>query len=293
MSNTYTDICPSQNEAKNTGFDDQCLETKLKIPILSDGFHFPTVADFKNKSVWRQAIADKRLVPLFEVYDLADASTADKPFEIGNFRKIVEKGVEKITFECFLSVCAFAALNSYVENGSFGEIFEFNDGDDYSGMFGTDGVSVKGRKIKSLTATRMRATKDKVPHVKCEIVYEDKDDVLKAVILKSNLSADDIEGIHDVKLTLVSVDQYSARVTVTSGCSYDKLIKSITMGDFVIADENDVPVLFSLIPTDASGVYELVFNNVISGNNFTINLDGVIVQADIMYESTGKLTFNV
>ena len=66
------------------------------------------------------------------------------------------------------------------------------------------------------------------------------------------------------------------------------------MGDFVITDVNNaVPVLFSLIPTDSNGVYELVYNQTLNGGDFSIDLNGVIVQADIMYESTGAVTFSI
>lgn len=294
---THLDICPSGKKAKNTGFDDQCLETKLKIPVLSNGFAFESVADFKNKKTWKGAIAAKRLVPLFEAYELADASTADKKFETGNFSKVTEKGVEKITFECMLSVCGYAALKSYEENGNYGEIFEFNEGEDYSGVFATDGVAVKGRKIKSLIVTRVRATKDKVPVVKCEIVFDDKDDILNAVIVKSDLDSDDLEGIHDVKLTLTSFSEQSAKLTAASGCGYDKIIKSLTLADFVVWDvANNTPVSASLIPVDPStGEYELVFDSgaVLSSRDYTIDLNGVISMGDVLIESIEPLTFKI
>lgn len=294
---THTDICPSGKKAKNTGFEDQCLETKLKIPVLSDGFAFESVSDFKNRQTWKSAIAEKRLVPLFEAYELADASTADKKFETGNFSKVTEKGVEKITFECMLSVCGYAALKSYEENGNYGEIFEFNEGEDYSGVFASNGVAVKGRKIKSLIVTRIRATKDKVPVVKCEIVFDDKDDILDAVIVKSDLDSDDLDGIHDVVLTLITATNQSAKFTATTGCSKNKFIKSFTLGDFVVIKKSDnTDVSPSLIPADPStGVYELVFDNgsALDAGDYTINLNGVIIQTDIMYESIEELTFKI
>ena len=42
-------------------------------------------------------------------------STEDTFFESGNFKKRTDKGVEILTFECYLSVCAYAALKSYQE----------------------------------------------------------------------------------------------------------------------------------------------------------------------------------
>lgn len=145
---THLEICGGgETKPKNTGFKDQCIESKLNIPIISDGFQFPSVAAFKTVAAWKAAIQDKSLVPLFPVYELADASTEDTKFESGSFSKVTSKGVEKITFECYLSVCAYAALKSYENSGKYAELFEYNEDDDYSGIFASDGVKVKGRKI--------------------------------------------------------------------------------------------------------------------------------------------------
>jgi len=145
---THIEICGGgEVSPKNTGFKEQCIESKLNIPIISDGFQFPTVAAFKTVADWKTAIQAKNLVPLFPVYELADASTEDTKFESGSFSKVTAKGVEKITFECYLSVCAYAALKSYENSGKYAELFEYNEDGDYSGVFASDNTKVKGRKI--------------------------------------------------------------------------------------------------------------------------------------------------
>ena len=196
---SYQEICNGVGETQNTGLKNKnCTETKLEIPILSNGFQFTDVADFKNVTSWQTAKLAKSIVPLYEAYELADASTEDTKFESGNFTKVTEKGVEKITFENYVSVKAYDILKSLEENESYRELFEFNEDGDYSGVYASDGVKVKGRKIKSFIVTRVRATKDKIPFVKVEITFADKDDVRNAVIVESNLSKDDLEGIYDV-----------------------------------------------------------------------------------------------
>ncbi|EJL66309.1 hypothetical protein [Flavobacterium sp. CF136] len=290
---THLEICGGEAATKNTGFKEQCIESKLQIPIISDGYEFATVSAFKTVATWKTAQQNKHLVPLFPVYELADASTEDTKFESGNFSKITAKGVEKITFECYISVCAYAALKSYENSGKYGELFEFNEDGDYSGVFAADGVKVKGRKIKSLTVTRIRATKDKVPYVKGEITFADKDDVLNAVIVKSDLTETDLEGIFDVELAQVgTASTTSIKFTATAGCSGGgALVTSLVAADFVLLDPTGAADTFTLTPADADGVYEIVGTGFTT--DYTISLDGVVAQTTIMYESPEALTVTV
>lgn len=53
---THLEICGGgETKPKNTGFKEQCIESKLNIPILSDGFQFPTVTAFKTVADWKTA----------------------------------------------------------------------------------------------------------------------------------------------------------------------------------------------------------------------------------------------
>jgi hypothetical protein len=292
---THLEICGGgEANPKNTGFKEQCIESKLLIPVISNGYQFDTVEAFKSVAAWKAAQQSKDLVPLFPVYELADASTEDTKFESGNFSKITAKGVEKITFECYLSVCAYAALKSYENSGKYGELFEYNEDGDYSGVFAADGKKVKGRKIKSLTVTRIRATKDKVPYVKGEITFADKDDVLSAVIVKSDLSETDLEGIFDIQLIQVgAASATSIKFKASAGCSGGgSLVTSLLLADLSVAQANGSAVTpTSLVPAGADGVYEIVGTGFATGH--TVSLDGVVVQTAIMYESPEALTVTV
>lgn len=285
----HLEICGSgDKKPKNTGFKEQCLETKLQLPILSNGFQFPTVTAFKTVSAWKDAIKDKSLVPLFPVYELADASTEDTKFESGNFSKVTAKGVEKITFECYLSICAYDALKSYENSGEYGELFEYNEDSDYSGVFASDGVKVKGRKITSLKVTRIRATKDKIPYVKGEITFADKDEILDAVIVKSDLRETDLAGIFDVQLKQVARTSTSIKLTASAGCAGGgTLIESFADGDFVVKDADGTIVTVAFVAPDADGVYELTGTGFAA--DFTVELDGVVAQTVNMYETPEPL----
>lgn len=288
---TYVEICGGdQVKPKNTGFKEQCLETKLDIPILSNGFEFDDVTAFKTKQPFKNAIAAKKLVPLFEVYELADASTEDTKFESGNFTKITAKGVEKITFECYLSVCAYDALKSYELNKDYREIFEFNEGGDYSGVYSPDGTKVRGRKITNISVTRVRATKDKIPYVKGEITFEDKDDVLNAVIVKGELSKGDLEGIYDVNLVQESATSTSIKVKAISGCAGGSDVDSLEVGNFIIKDTSGAVQSVSFVPP-VNGIYE--FTGTGFANGFTVELNGVIVQTNTMYEGIKPMIIKI
>lgn len=290
---THLEICGGgETKPKNTGFKDQCIESKLNIPIISDGFQFPDIAAFKTVAAWKAAIKAKSLVPLFPVYELADASTEDTKFESGSFSKVTSKGVEKITFECYLSVCAYAALKSYENSGRYAELFEYNEDDDYSGIFASDGFKVKGRKITSIKVTRIRATKDKVPYVKGEITFADKDDVLNAVIVKSDLSESDLEGIFDVELIQVSATATSIKFKASAGCSGGgALVTSLTTADVVVKNAAGAVQAVSFVTADANGIYTLTGTGF--ANGFTLSLNGVVAQTTIMYESPEVLVIQV
>jgi hypothetical protein len=289
MNTPYVDIGSSvQNPQKNTGFKDNSIESKLLIPVVSNGFQFADIEDFKTVASWRAAIASKAIVPLFPVYELADASTEDTLFESGNFSKVTAKGTEIITFECYLSVAAYAALKSYEELGNYGELFEFNEEGDYSGVFAADDVKIKGRKITSMEVTRIRATKDKVPFVRGRIVFADKDDVLGAVLVKGTLEDGNLEGIFDLTLESVSSSSSSLKLKVKNGNTF---VNSLEDGDLVVKNASGVAQAISTVVPGSDNVYELTGTGFSTG--FTIEIDGVITQSTIIFEGSQPLSITV
>jgi len=289
MSKTYSDICSSdENPKKNTGFKDNCIESKLSIPVISNGFAFDDIADFKDVASWRAAIAAKSIVPLFPVYELADASTEDTLFESGNFSKVTSKGTEIITFECYLSVAAYAALKSYEELGNYGELFEFNEEGDYSGIFASDGTKVKGRKITSMEVTRIRATKEKVPFVRGRIVFSDKDDVLGAVLVESDLEDGNLQGIFDLDLESVSSSSSSIKFKVKSGGT---LVNSLEDGDLLVKDSAGDTQVISTVTPGADGIYEVTGTGFETGS--TLEINGVITQSTIIFEGVEPMPITI
>ena len=282
-----------ENKPRNTGIkNSDVTESLLDILILSNGFAFDNVQAFENKQQWKDAIKAKKIVPLYDVYELADASTEDTKFESGNFSKITEKGVEKITFECFLNHYAYQALKSY-EESSYKEVFEFNKDADYSGIKDADDVRVRGRKVKSISFTRKRATKDKPAHITGEIVYEDKDDTLinDVVITRSDLIKDDLDGIYDINLIQSSATSTVIKVKATSGCCGDTYVDALGANDFIIKDASGSVQSVTFEEANFDNEYTFIGSGFTSG--FTVEINGVVVQPDVFYEGVQPLTITV
>ncbi len=290
---TYNKICVSEDQAKNTGFrKPDCLESLLTLPIISKQFAFATVAAFETVATWKAAIVAKNLVPLFDIYEVADGSTEDTFFESGNFKKRTIKGADILTGEMYLSVCAYETLKSYEDNDEYLELFEFNEDADYSGVYDTDGVRVRGRRIKSLTVERKRATKEKVPFVTVEIIFEDKDEILNTVLTKSDLVKDDLDGIYDLELVEEAGNSAtSIKFTAVSHCAGGTLVTNLVTADIDLLDLTGTTHAHAFVAADANGVYELTGVDFLTG--FTVVGTGVIEQVDINYEIPEALSITV
>lgn len=279
----YVKLAGAAGEPRNTGFKNPDeLESVLELPLLSNGHQFSSVTDFETVASWKTAIAAKSIVPLFSVYEVADGSTEDTFFETGNFKRRTEKGKEIFTFEMYISFCAYAALKSY-EQSNYKWLFEFNQGGEYMGVYAADGVKVQGRKIQSITVERRRASKDKVPYVIGEIVMADKDDNLGTVLTHSDLGKDDLHGIYDAQINLVSATATTIKFTVTSGCAGGVNVDSFVDGDVVLKDANGAVQSVTWANADANHEYTLTGTGFVNG--WTLETNGVVSQTDVAYES--------
>lgn len=290
---TYNNLCVIGDNATtlNTGFKKPgCLESLLELPLLSNGQNpFATVTAFETVTEWKSRIADKSIVPLFDVYEVADGSTEDTFYETGKFKRRTEKGKTIITCEMYLSICAYAAVKSF-EQSNYTELYQFNQESDYSGVYDSDGIRVRGRSCE-ITVDRRPATKDKVPYVTVEISFSDKDDILKTVLTKSDLQKDDLDGIYDVQINTLTVSSSSIKFTVTSSCAGNEKVTTLETADIVLKDASGDDYTFTFVAPDSNGVYELTGTGF--GDGFTIDLNGVIVQTDIMYESVEPATLSI
>jgi len=100
--------------SKNTGAKEQCLEGLFIKPALTiPGFSFPTATAAKTKALWDTAIAEKKIIPLYDVEELIPANTEDTVFEGRNRQYVTAAGKKISTFTSFLGLCSHEALKSY------------------------------------------------------------------------------------------------------------------------------------------------------------------------------------
>lgn len=222
----YNDVC-SNEEANtlNTGAVNQCLESvTVMIYLLKQGFKFDSVDDFKLKAEWEQAIQDKNVVPLYEMYELTSNNTDATYYESRNFRKRTQKAIKITDWEAYLGFCSAKALASY-QDSIFDRVVEVTEDGDLIGVYAADGVGVTGQLLKQFdVGIRNVATTDKVPFVPITMTYDDYQELeQRAVMVTPNFNpVTSIEGIFDIDITQLAVPPSSdTLITFTAlvGCA--------------------------------------------------------------------------
>lgn len=287
---THLDFCKSNtNSTKNTGAYDQCFEGLLeKVFVSKKDFRFASIADFKDISVWKTAIKNKDIVPLYDAYEVAPANVESKKFESGNFAYVTEKAIKKTTFECFLGFCSHKALRSY-ENSEYTQLFEWTQEGVMIGV-GLDDGKVKGQEVTLAVDIRTIQVAAKVPFTKVTVTYKDYEELEdNPVGVRMDWNAQtDLSGIYDLTLEKVSFATNEFKFTASAGCAGgDKKVSSLLATDFIVRDTTGAIITFSFIGADSEGIYT-VTSNVAIGN--TIELNGVVDKTIILYESPEPLT---
>lgn len=270
---------------KNTGAKEQCLEgVVIRHALATDEQEFATITTLKSLSTWKTDRDAKKIIPLYEIEELAVADTEDTYFE-GNSRYKTKNGKKIRTFNCFLGLCSHNALKSY--NGKKLRVYEFTDAQEIKGV-SVDGVKVKGQLVTITVGKRVDALADKPAYTPVTLQYEDYNEFEdNGVIVKPTWSHIELEGIFDVSFELVSASATSIKFKVNGGCAGDDVITSLTTEDVTFKTALGVAITHSFVAADPSGVYE--FTGTGFANGAVINLNGVVTQAEASYESTGPL----
>lgn len=273
-------------QTMNTGAKEQCLNgpvVRHALATTDQEFANPSAA--KTLSNWRTAEANKEIIPLYEIEQLAVADTEDTYYEAR--KKYKTKNGKKIrTFECHLGVCSHRSLASY--NGKKMRVYEFTDAQEIKACT-VDGTKVRGQLVTIEVGKMVDATDDKPQYTPVTLTYEDyKEFENGPVILRPSWSHIELQGIFDTKLTLVSASATSIKFTASSGCAGDDKVTVFESSDVVLLNASGSAYSHSFVEADANGVYELTGTNF--ANNFTVNLNGVVEKTEATYESTGALT---
>lgn len=273
---------------KNTGASDQFHEgVTIRHALATDEQEFATVTAAKTLATWKADVDLKKIIPLYEIEELAVGDTADAYFE-GNSKYKTKNGKKIRTFNCMIGVNSHAALASY--NGKTMRLYEFTDAQEIKGVT-PDGVKVRGQLVTIEVGKRIDAMPDKPAYTPVTLTYSDYKDFEKnAVIIKPTWSHIEVNGIFDAKLVVVSSSATSVKFKALTGDALDP-VTSLETADVTFKTALGVAVTHSFVAADADGVYELTGTGFVTGN--VIDLNGVVSQTEATYQSVAGLPITV
>jgi hypothetical protein len=273
---------------KNTGANEQCLEgVVIRHALATDEQEFATVTEAKSLAAWKADRDEKKIIPLYEIEELAVADTEDTFFE-GNSKYKTKNGKKIRTFNCFLGLCSHDALTSY--NNKKMRVYEFTDAQEIKGTT-PDGVKVRGQLVTITVGKRVDAMPDKPAHTPVTLEYADyKEFENNGVILKPTWSQIELNGIFDVRIHQVSASATSVKFTVDAGCAGD-VVTSFETADLTFKTAAGVAVTHTFVGADPDGVYEFTGTGFVAGN--VVDLNGIVVQTEATYESVGGLSITI
>lgn len=273
---------------KNTGANEQFHEgVAIRHALATDEQEFATVTAAKTLANWKADVDLKKIIPLYEIETLAIADTEDVYFE-GNSKYKTKNGKKIRTFECIIGVNSHAALASY--NGKTMRLYEFTDAQEIKGVT-PDGVKVRGQLVTIEVGKRIDAMPDKPAYTPVTLTYADYKDFEKnAVIIKPTWSHIEVNGIFDAKIVVESSSATSVKFKVLTGDALDP-VTSLETADVTFKTALGVAVTHSFVAADANGVYELTGTGFVTGN--VVDLNGVVIQTEATYESSGAVSITV
>lgn len=274
-------------QPKNIGKKQQCLEAPVKtFALAKEGFAFDSVDDAKDIEKWKTAIQNKDIVPFILVEGI-EANNTEESVKNGRYKDYtLKEAIRGSSYRLDLSICTYAAVKSY-ENSDYTRIFRITAENEFTAQVQDDG-KVKGEAMAGpiRVGVRNEATDEDVAFANVLLKY--KSDTYS--ILKPSFEVSELEGIYDVSLVQVSASATSIKVKVVEGCT-GEAITTLTSDDFVVNDDSGDEATVSFVEADSNGVYEFTGTGFTSG--YTVDLTGVIVQTEDLYESTGPLTITI
>lgn len=283
--------CTGSKGKKNTGAKEQCIEGIMIRPALAvPGFQFDTIADAKDLAKWNEAVAAKQLFPLYDVEELTTANTEDTFFEGRSKQYKTATGKKITTFTSILGLCSHSALKSF--SGSEMKLFEFTEDGAIKGVNTLTG-GVTGQSVTLNVAKRLDATADRPPSTLVTINYSDynefEDD---GVIIRPDWRASELFGIFDATLAQVSASSTVIKLTVGIGCGgSDEMLETLVLANFIVRNLSGVIQTVTFTAADSDGVYTLTGTGFATG--YTVELNGVVTQTGLSYESPEKLSITV
>jgi hypothetical protein len=274
--------------SRNTGANEQFLEgVVIRHALATDEQEFATVESAKTLADWKTDIDLKKIVPLYEIEELASADTEDTYFE-GTSKYKTKNGKKVRTFNCMVGLNSHNALSSY--NNKVMRVYEFTDSQELKGT-SPDGVKVIGQLVTIEVGKRVDAMSDKPAYTPITLSYSDhKEFENNGVVLKPTWNHIEVNGIFDASIVVESSSASSVKFKVLVGDSKD-VVTSLEEANITFKDSAGADVAHSFVAADANGLYELTGTGFATGD--LVNLDGIVVQTEATYESTGAVSITV
>lgn len=283
----YQECSSTEQSAKNTGANEQCLEGLFIRPALAiPGFSFDSIEDAKDIKKWIEAVALKQIIPLYDVEEFASANTEDTFFEGRNQKYRTALGKKVSTYSSFLSLCSHAALASY--NDKDMQLFEFTEDGAIKAVITSD-KKIKGQSVKLTIGKRLDATADRPPSTMVTINYKDyKEFEQNGAILRPNdWTSEDIYGIFDVHLNFVSATATNIVVEAATGCAGgDTPINTLESTSFVVRNLTGQAQTVT-VSEGENGQY--IITGTSFGTGFTVEIAGVVTIDELSYEGIDKV----
>ena len=266
--------------SRNTGANQQVLEGPvIKYALATTEQEFATVTAAKTLATWKADVALKKIIPFFELEELAIGDTADTKFE-GNKSYTTAYGEKIRTFNMMIGLPSHNAVSSY--NGKTMRLYEFTDKQEIKAI-STDGVKVKGQLVTIEVGKRIDALKDKPAYTPVILKYKDfREFENDGHILKPEWSpVVEVKGIIDAIIEVVSHSATSVKFKVLENDTKDP-ITSLESADILYKTAAGVAITHSFVIPDANGVYELTGTGFVTGDVLSGN--GVLAKVEDSYE---------
>ena len=284
MNRPYVECGSIKRTYKNTGAKKQCsLKKTVRYAVAVKGFEFDSVEDAKSKEAWDQAIAQKKIFPLYDAEEYAVGDTEATYWE-GENTRIETTPAKKIrTFRSILGLCSYNALKSF--DGQEMQVFEFTTDP------GIKAVVTEEGKIKGQTATlnigRLQDSTSEMPQNAVVTVnykdFNERED--NGADLRPTWSYIELYGIFDASIQVVNATATSIDFTVNTGCGGgDESMFDLQSNHVEVRSAAGAVVSTSFVTADSDGVYKVTGTGFSTGH--TISLNGVVSIGDMSFETS-------
>ncbi len=282
---SINELCSaSSGTIKNTGRKAQCLELPFRTLFkVKDGFSFASIADAKDEEIWKQAIIDKNIIPLYDIEEISDNETSKVEKE-GRFTTYkIKDAIAGSVYSCHLSYCSHEALKS-LENSGYNTVIRVTEDDVIEVIVDFDGT-VRGIPVTYFSVgTRKEATTSDPATTDITLKYG----TYEGSLLDAGFSISTVEGILDLDINIVSSTATEIKFTATDSCAGSQLL-SLVQADVQLANADGTVVAgTSFVAADPNGEYTITGTGFVTGD--VVSTVGVIDKSGDLYEGSNTIT---